>query len=212
VETPPLIQSIRQALLKPLPGISVQYKMAHVERRVVLEKPIPTDVRNAAVLILLFQKNWIWHFILIRRTAIDGDVHSGQISFPGGRMAASETAEEAAAREAHEEIGCPTASIIPLGRLTQLHIPVSNHLVFPVVAYLEKVPAWTAQEREVDEILEIPLTEILVPDAMTRSSILLPQGMVLRDVPSYLINNHLIWGGTAMILSEFSALLDEIAT
>jgi hypothetical protein len=80
-----------------------------------------------------------------------------------------------------------------------------------VVAYLEKVPAWTAQEREVDEILEIPLTEILVPDAMTRSSILLPQGMVLRDVPSYLINNHLIWGATAMILSEFSALLDEIA-
>jgi 8-oxo-dGTP pyrophosphatase MutT (NUDIX family) len=185
--------------------------MAHVERRIALERPIPHNVRNAAVVVLLFQRNDTWYFILIRRKAIDGDVHSGQISFPGGRMEPSETAEQAAAREAFEEIGCNQDDVRPLGRLTELHIPVSNHLVFPVVAHLQAYSEWIPQEREVDEILEIPLNTILTSEVMTLSTIRLPQGVVLKDVPSYLINGQVIWGATAMILREFSALLEDIS-
>jgi hypothetical protein len=67
------------------------------------------------------------------------------------------------------------------------------------------------QEREVDEILEIPLNTILTSEVMTLSTIRLPQGVVLKDVPSYLINGQVIWGATAMILREFSALLEDIS-
>ena len=188
----------------------MQNKMAHFERREALSKPVREDVRKAAVLLLLFSRDARWHTVLIRRKAIDGDVHSGQISFPGGRMQHHETPEQAAIRETFEEIGCAPENITTLGRLTELHIPVSNHLVFPVVGYLDSYSGWMPQESEVAQIFEVPLTQFLVSDATTRTEIRLGDGLILRDVPSYEAQGQIIWGATAMILSEFSVLMEQI--
>lgn len=141
-----------------------------------------------------------------------GDVHAGQISFPGGRMQDDESAEQGALREAYEEIGSRPDRIETLGRLTSLHIPVSNHLVFPVVGFQNSTTVWTPQETEVETIFETPLEVLRSPDAKILTSVKLSGGTVLRDVPSYMIEGQIVWGATAMILSEFTELLERIGT
>lgn len=207
-ELPDLIQHLNQRLELPLPGKAQQFRMAHLSR--IAEMPMRSDVRNAAVLILLYEQMQSWHLVLIRRKTIEGDVHAGQISFPGGRARKHETLEEAALRESYEEIGSPSEMLRVIGQLTNLHIPVSNHLVFPFVAYLSDYRGWTAQESEVDMILEVPIKTLLKDETRVIASIQLKDGLVLPNVPCYEIEGHLIWGATAMILSEFIAILGEV--
>lgn len=126
-DIPELIRELREQLKLPLPGSDFQFRMAHLARIAYL--PMRDDVRKAAVLLLLFERAQQWHMVLIRRKTIDGDVHGGQISFPGGRARMDESLEETALRESFEEIGSRTELITTLGQLTHLHIPVSNHLV-----------------------------------------------------------------------------------
>lgn len=210
MEDPLLIRRLRDALQHPLPGSEYQYRMAHVSRQEALALPVRDDVRHAAVLILLFQRETDWHTVLIKRKTIAGDVHSGQISFPGGRLQPEEKPEEAALREAMEEIGNPPELVNPIGQLTSLHIPVSNHLVFPVVAYQKTLSDWRPQESEVDEILEVPLHLLNSPNARIQTSIKLGSGLTIHEVPSFSIGGQIIWGATAMILGEFTALLDRV--
>src|SRR5690606_24159695 len=134
----------------------------------------------------------------------------GQISFPGGRMHTGEIPEETAVREAFEEIGSPPEYIKPLGRLTSLYIPVSNHLVFPVVAFLQEPYAWTPQESEVEQVLEMPLMPLTASDARILTNIDLGSGQTLKEVPSFYYGGHIVWGATAMILGEFIEVLERM--
>jgi len=206
-EEPDLLTRLRQQLSLPLPGIEYQLKMAHLTRAVSI--PMRPDVRKAAVLVLLFQSSEEWRFVLIRRKSIEGDVHAGQYSFPGGRAQANESLEAAALRETFEEIGSPPELITTLGQLTQLHIPVSNHLVYPMVGFLSQHQPWQAQESEVDIILEVPLQLLAQEEIRTFSSIQLRDGVVLSDVPVFDLQDHIVWGATAMILNEFITVLNR---
>jgi hypothetical protein len=76
------VEEVKERFLKPLPGLEAQLKMAPETRRQQTE--IPNDARVAGVMILLFEIDKKWNTILIRR-AEDGQTHSGQISFPGGK-------------------------------------------------------------------------------------------------------------------------------
>jgi len=181
--------------------------MAHLSR--IASMSIRADVRKAAVLVLLFEKASTWHVVLIRRKSIQGDVHAGQISFPGGRAMRNESLKETALRESFEEIGSPVESITTLGQLTSLHIPVSNHLVYPIVAYLHQYSGWHAQESEVELILEVPIDIFLKHETRVLAHIPLMDGQILPEVPCYNVNGHLIWGATAMMLSEFTEVLRD---
>ena len=183
--------------------------MAHMTR--IAEMPLRPDVRKAAVLVSLFEKEHAWHTVLIRRKSIPGDVHAGQISFPGGRAQTGESLEEAAIRETHEEIGNLSQHTTIIGGLTSLHIPVSNHLVFPLVSFIDQSQLWIPQESEVDFVLEVPIEEFLKEETRVKASIRSQEGYLLRDVPCYKVQGHLIWGATAMILSEFVAVLVEMS-
>lgn len=196
-----MMRRLQKQLQFSLPGQEYQLRMAHLNR--IGEIPMRPDVRHAAVLVLLFEKGQELHVVLIKRRAIEADVHSGQISFPGGRVQKDETTEEAALRESYEEIGSPAHLITTLGRLTQLHIPVSNHLVFPVVGYLQEYGNWNPQEEEVDFILEVPIPSLQLPETRIKAPVRIKEGLIIQDVPCFRIENHLIWGATAMILSEF---------
>lgn len=199
---PAEMHRLRRTLLQALPGVDAQLRMAHISR--IPLTPIPHDVRHAAVLILLFPNTTGWHLVLIRRKPIAGDIHAGQISFPGGRTHSGESPEEAALRESAEEIGSPAQQIVTLGRLTSLHIPVSNHLVFPVVGFAHTPAIWTMQETEVDAVYEVPVSAFLDPQSRILSNVRVREGMILRDVPCYAVQDQLVWGATAMILSEFT--------
>ena len=207
---PLLIDQLQSRLLQqPLPGSASHYKMAHAVRKVD-PNPDPATIRDAAVLITLFEKSpGDWHLIFIRRTSShEGDKHAGQIGFPGGK---SETGDfdlmYTALRESEEEIAIDLSGIDVLGALTPLYITVSKFMVHPFLAYSWKTPQLSRQESEVEEILEIPLSILLDPAAMQPTRIQIRPGIILNEVPSFQFNGDIIWGATAMMLNEFIDIL-----
>src|SRR5438876_7014369 len=99
----------------------------------------PARIRRAAGLLLVFPGAGRPHVVLTVRADSLGR-HSGQVSLPGGVLEPGETFEQAALREAHEEIGLPLEQVRVLGPLTPLDIPVSGFRLHPVVAVIPSRP------------------------------------------------------------------------
>jgi len=131
--------------------------------------------------------------------------HSGQISLPGGVVESGETFEQAALREAHEEISLATGAVRILGALTPLDIPVSGFRLHPVVGAAEARPALRPVDGEVARILDVDLEALLDPSKLVHSS-REREGIPLT-VPAFYVEGHEIWGATAMVLAEFLTLL-----
>jgi 8-oxo-dGTP pyrophosphatase MutT (NUDIX family) len=206
----PWIESLRARLEGPLPGRPAQFKMASLRRLEELgESPVPApDHRVACVLVLLHWQNGRWHTVLIERTANPRDRHSGQISFPGGRHEPGDPSlADAALREAHEEVGVPPAQVRLLGALTDLYIPVSNFVVHPFVGLLTRPAALRPQPGEVEAILTPPLLAFDRAESRRVTDITLGSGLILQRVPYFDVDGRIVWGATAMILSEFMELL-----
>ncbi len=207
---PDFIQRSHQSLQAPLPGKRAQFDMAAIGRPAYNAIP-RADVRTASVLISLYETVHGWNTLVIRRKAVNGDRHSGQISFPGGKRENGEPLSFTAIRESFEEVGTPIDGVDIIGRLTELHIPISNFIVHPFVGYLKHEPQLRMQEEEVDAIFEVPLAQLFNPDLRKRKDIRVPEGLLLRDVPYYDIEGQVIWGATAMIISELTAVLENPA-
>ena len=202
-----LIHQLELQLQQPLPGRSAQYKMAHVIRK--KDIPVPNHARKACVLLLLYPKNGETYLALIERMSTNkDDRHSGQISFPGGKLEAEDASYQAGAlRETHEEVGIAPEKIQVLGALTDLYIPVSNFLVFPFVGYLNENPQFVAQPSEVKTIVETPLALLQDPANLQYTNLRIKEGL-LKDVPYFNVFGHIVWGATAMMLSEFLHLVE----
>jgi len=200
-----LIDKLMVRFSQDLPGRPAQYKMSHVLRRA--HKPPPIIHKDAAVLILLYPIQGQPHLVLIERTNHKNDSHSGQMSLPGGRKEVDDIdLETTALREAEEEIGVDRSQIEVLGRLTDIFIPVSNFLVTPVVAYTTDRPNFVAAHDEVNLIVETPLSIISDEIYRKKKDIIISERMTLKNVPFFDVKNKVVWGATAMILSELSAL------
>lgn len=164
---------------------------------------VPAGSRQAAVLLLVYPGHRGPALPLtLRRATLPA--HAGQVSLPGGALDAGESAEAAALREAHEEVGVAPSSVRIIGRLSTLWVPVSNFVVTPVVGLAEATPAFRLHEAEVEALIETPLTRLLDRTAI---------GWARRQrdgdpitCPYFDIDGHAVWGATAMILSEFSCL------
>ncbi|MEN8250194.1 MAG: CoA pyrophosphatase, partial [Bacteroidota bacterium] len=153
---------LRSALSQPLPGQLAQEIMMPTltdKSRFSIEKK--KNARNGAVMILFYLKNNSWYFPLIQRPDYDG-VHAKQMSFPGGKMDEEDkNLEETALRETHEEIGVPHHNVETIGELTDLYVVASNYLVLPIVAVLDSPPQFVKDPYEVDEIIEVKLTDLM---------------------------------------------------
>jgi len=171
------------------------------------------DVENtclkAGVLVLFYPRKGRLHLVLTRRTD-EVDFHKGQISFPGGRQEAGEGLEQAATREAQEELRVDPKSVRILGMLTPLYIPPSNYCIYPVVALAESRLDFHPSQVEVAEVLEIPLDHLLSPQNVRREMWTIRNANV--EVPFYVFGKHKIWGATAMVLAELLEMIKELTS
>ena len=201
----PSTTNLKAALERPRPGLPAQLEMAPMPRPGTVAYPdMPADSVPAAVLILIYPKNGTPHIVFIRRPSHSVH-HKDQIAFPGGQIEGAETPVEAALREAKEEVGVHPDLVIVAGSLTPLYIPPSGYCVSPVVGLAAEIPAFIPFPEEVAEILEVPLAHLLDPATVRRETWRLERGDVA--VPFYAFGEHKIWGATAMILSEFLAVI-----
>jgi len=197
----PLPEAIREALNGDLPGTGVQWEMASSDRMI---KDFPRvkkkDSRLAAVLILIYPCNKSLNTILIQRPTYDG-VHSGQISFPGGKAEESDSdIIQTALREASEETGIEPQNVTLLGCLTPLYIPVSDTEVTPVAGWSNSKPHLTIDPAEVVHIIEADLHQLADPSIIKVKPF--PVRDKMLEVKYYDYNGHIIWGATAMLLHE----------
>ena len=132
--------------------------------------------------------------------------HSGQISFPGGRIEARDTGPLAAAlRETHEEIGlCPDA-ITPLGFLDPF-FTISAFHVFPLVASVDPDAPLRLDPREVAEVFEVPLAFVLDPANLSHGQT--EVGGRMRAWVEFRYGPHRIWGATAAMLVNLRQRLE----
>lgn len=210
VSRPPLINTLHERLItEKLPGSAAHMQMAHPIR-----KSDPTHDfeihREAGVLITLFEREpGQMNLIFIRRgSSHEQDKHAGQIAFPGGKKEPGDRDMMfTAMREAEEEIALDLSTIDILGPLTPLYINVSKYLVHPFVAYAWEPPVLTRQESEIEEILELPLSAFRSSEVKQQTHIQLANSITLNHVPCFLVDGHIIWGATAMIMNELLEIL-----
>jgi 8-oxo-dGTP pyrophosphatase MutT (NUDIX family) len=196
--------------LAPFDALDAQRRMAPQPRTLYRNPDRAGSPRQAAVLILLFPSDDGLSFVLTRRAEHPQDVHSGQISLPGGSQEVSETIIQTALRETHEELGIDPSPIRIMGTLTALYIPPSDFDVHPVVGYTESRPLWYPDPVEIAEAIECPVSWILDNTKKVVEDWDI-NGLQLR-VPWYDVHRHHVWGATAIILSEFEQRLRHIVT
>jgi 8-oxo-dGTP pyrophosphatase MutT (NUDIX family) len=199
---------LRRVLGESLPGLTAQLRMAP-EPRMWPEEG--ATLRPAAALLLIYPNEGEWHVPLtVRASGLRH--HTGQVSLPGGRLDhPDETIEQAALREAEEEIGIPPGEVEILGRLTPVPIAVSAHVLYPVVGVANERPAFRVAAHEVERLIELPVPRLMHPDIVGSEQRARPQTpRELQTVPYFSVGGARIWGATAMVLAEFIALLERI--
>ncbi len=198
-------EQIKTALQRQSPGRAAQLRMAVRPRpgdRRDLPDPCPHE---AAVLILLYERQGQLVFPLTLRTQTV-EIHRGQISLPGGSREAQDANLQATAlRETAEELGVGPSATEVVGNLSPLFIPASGFCVYPYVACVRPAPVLRPDPREVAQVFEVAISHLLDPRTR-RFEIRQRDGQRFR-VPAYRIGDRRIWGATAMILAELVAVL-----
>lgn len=173
-------------------------------------KELPGSGSVAAVMVLIYECEVAGRptLTLTQRNA-SLSKHASQISFPGGSQDAGETLQETALRETQEEIGVLSADIEVLGQLNSVYIPPTDFEVTPFVGWHQGSPKFVRSEREVAQIIEVPLSHLLNPSALVFGDVLHANGQSLR-VPFYDVTPHQVWGATAIMLGELIERLTRV--
>ena len=204
-----LIHLLEKRLSEPLPG-----GIAHDRMKPKLQNGTPINFkhpqppREGAVLILLNKAEDGTRFPLIQRPNYEG-VHSGQIALPGGKREASDPdLFGTALRETEEEIGVAQSSIKIIGNLSSFFVAASNFQVLPVVGMVEATPTFIPDQKEVVEVINPRISDLVDHSTKKEKDLIVRGGVKLRS-PYFDLENKTVWGATAMMLSEFEAILED---
>jgi 8-oxo-dGTP pyrophosphatase MutT (NUDIX family) len=164
--------------------------------------------RAAAVLVPLYEAQGETHVVLIKRPE-DMPSHKGEIAFPGGKFepGVDEGLPDTALREAHEEVGLVPGDVEIVAQLDGIGTVASRFTITPFVGFLRDLPALAPNPREVVRILEVPLSELLDPDAYRAEH--WDTWMEDLHVHFYELEDETVWGATARILTSFLTHLVE---
>ncbi|MCK5729585.1 MAG: CoA pyrophosphatase [Draconibacterium sp.] len=197
-------KNIKKALLLNLPG-AISHKKMLSPNRVLKVTPAEKDhVKQSSVLLLLFIENNELIACLIKRPS-HMKHHAGQVALPGGRIEKGETAIETALRETFEEIGVKSNDIEILGLLSEFYVEVSKFQINPFVGWLQKRPKFKIDHNEVEKTILFPINRFKAPF----SEVELDTVSGKLKVPCIKFDEEIIWGATAMILAEFSDILEQ---
>ena len=162
--------------------------------------PEDAGARPGAVL-MLFGEGEQGPDVLLTERAHDMRSHPGQVSFPGGSLDPGETVEEAALREAEEEVGLDPSGVTLFGRLPELWLPPSNFAVTPVLGWWsDPSRVHIASRAEVHAIHHVAIEDLLDPEH--RVTVRHPRGY---QSPGFLIGpdkDVILWGFTGGIIAR----------
>ena len=195
-----------------LPAQESQFKMSPPFRKALINryKEQMKNAKKAGVLALFYPtENNITSIALILRKTYKG-VHSAQIGFPGGKYETEDkNLMNTAIRETYEEIGVSSEQINVVKKMTEVYIPPSNFYVQPYIGVSNNKLSFSLQDEEVEDLVEVPLTHFLDESIVINTNVSTSYNADV-EVPAYLLNGHVVWGATAMMLSEIKDLLKQV--
>lgn len=191
---------------------------SQLERPATRPSHLPGVGRQAAVMMVLVASQAenlkaSPNLLLIRRSEHLRH-HAGQIALPGGRQEPNEPLVQTAIRETEEEIGVSIPDQDIVGALRSIYIPPSDFTLTPFVAWLDQEPKISLQIEEVESLITLPLASLANPRAQTTARVVRDNGETIA-APCYRYHDtredHVIWGATALVISELVARLNALA-
>jgi len=162
----------------------------------------------SAVLVPIYYKQGEYYILFTKRTETVKD-HKGQISFPGGVYKKQDgMLANTALRECAEEIGLAAEAIELLGELDDTATTTSSYIISPFVGAIPWPYPLKVDPREVEEIVEVPISALLDKDCCHQETITV-DGQVIPAY-SYHYQGKVIWGATARILNQFLDIWAEV--
>lgn len=194
-----------------LPALEAHAKMAPTERIQVQSSEYykNNNPKQAAVMMLIYPKKDKAHIVLMKRNTYKG-VHSAQISFPGGKAEPEDKSfADTALRETREEIGVVEKEVDLVMPFSELYIPPSNFIVHPYLGISVDEPLFIPDPLEVAEVIELPLETVLDDSIIIQKEMTTSYASNIM-VPTFQTSGHVIWGATAMILSELKEIIKSV--
>ena len=163
--------------------------------------------RPSAVLCTLFEEEGAARVVLTRRSSRLRS-HTGQVSFPGGRLDEGEDPISAALREAREEIGLHPSTVEIIGELSPLVTVSSGAAISPCVGVLPERPQLHPNPSEVERVFDVALTELTAADVYHEEVWPFPGGE--RSMYVFDLDGDTVWGATARMLTELLDLIFDL--
>lgn len=198
---------LKETLKGELPGIRAHSKMLPPGRRLKIVENELSIVKQSSILLLLFPEGDHLYTCLTKRPRTMR-YHPGQISFPGGKVEKEDiSAEMTALREAREEVGLDHTQIEILGKLSDLYVEVSKFSIQPFLAWADQKPDFVVDFGEVEELILFPVSDFVLNELISETEMETVSGPL--QIKYYPFNGEIVWGATAMILSELIEILKK---
>jgi len=198
---------LKETLKGELPGTRAHSKMLPPGRRLKFVENELATVKQSSILLLLFPEGDHLYTCLTKRPRTM-KYHPGQISFPGGKVEKEDlSAEMTALREAREEVGLDQTGIEILGKLSDLYVEVSKFSIQPFLAWVDQKPDFVVDFGEVEELILFPVSDFVRNEVISETEMETVSGSL--QVKYYPFNGEIVWGATAMILSELIEILKK---
>ena len=198
---------LKETLKAELPGVQAHSKMLPPGRRLKIVDDELSMVKQSSILLLLFPEGDHLYTCLTKRPRTMR-YHPGQISFPGGKVEKEDlSAEMTALREAREEVGLDHAGIEILGKLSDLYVEVSKFSIQPFLAWADQKPDFVVDYGEVEELILFPVSDFVLNEVISETEMETVSGPL--QIKYYPFNGEIVWGATAMILSELIEILKK---
>lgn len=168
------------------------------------------NARKAGVMALFYPDERLnTRLLFILRKTYEG-VHSNQIGFPGGGQEEGDAdLLQTALRETEEEVGVIREHVQVIRAISSLYIPPSNFEVSPFIGLYDKQKPFVKQPSEVEALVEVPFSEVMDERLLT-SHLMNTSYAKQVKVPAYELGGYIVWGATAMILSEIKELFKKV--